>query len=302
MEEPTILVVDPDADRRGRTVADLRSRLDGSYLEAGDAGAAIDALDEQVVDWVVTEQRLPDSSGLDLIESVREQSPDAACVLFTGADTERLDTGDGRAEVFEYVPRTNSDSVERLADLVETMQGLRSQSSYPLPDDEDERLAALADLGLDAERISDHLDSITTLVAAHFDVPTASINLVKEYSQEFLTCHGADWTATHRSDSVCTFTVAAEERVMTVPDVREDPRFDGIDALEVTAIRAYMGATLLTEAGHAIGTLCVYDDDPRRFTPAEQEALVAFADVVMGLVELNCDLQAATRSGGEDGE
>jgi len=75
---------------------------------------------------------------------------------------------------------------------------------------------------------------------------------------------GDDSLSTSRDASICTFTIMADDRVMTVEDVHEDPQFEGrTDYFEAFGIRSYMGARLVTPAGHSIGTLCIYEGEPR---------------------------------------
>jgi len=139
------------------------------------------------------------------------------------------------------------------------------------------------------------LDRITDLAAAHFDVEQASINLITEYSQEFLACYGEaeDWETMDREDSICTFTILEESGVMAVEDVTEDPRFQSrADSLIELGIRSYMGANLITSNGLVIGPLCVYDDEPRSFSPAEKAYLRDLAAVAMDLIEYHTQLRA----------
>lgn len=294
----TVLCVDPDESARESTVAGLRAGLADATVEAvGSVAAAKRALRERSIDCLVTEYHLPDGTGIDLVEAARELAPDTACVLFTDADTDAIAEPAG-VGVVEYLPKGRPDAVDRLVGLLETATSLRSQTSYPVPQDEDARVAALDALGLDADRLREPLDRLTTLAADHLGTPRASINVIREHTQEFLTCHGADWSTSSRQDSICTFTIVSGDRVLAVPDVEEDPRFESVTVLDELGIRAYMGATLATEEGYAVGTLCVYDSQPREFTDAEAETLIRYADVVADIVGLGRDLQRQRR--GED--
>jgi GAF domain-containing protein len=82
--------------------------------------------------------------------------------------------------------------------------------------------------------------------------------------------------------------------VMTVPDVTEDPRFESrSDTLVEMGIRSYMGANLVTPSGLAIGPLCVYDDEPRSFSAADEAYLQTLATTAMDLIELHTERVAA---------
>lgn len=295
----TVLVVDPDTERRERTIAALDARLEGAFLGHGSIRGTLPVVDERTVEWVVAENELPDGTGLELFEAVRDRSPDAACVLFTADSPEEIDTGPTDGQAVEYLPRDRSAAVDRLVELFRGGETLRAQTSYPFPDGEDARLATLETLGHDVDRITAPLDRLTGLVADHLDVRAASVNLIREHTQEFLTCHGVDWPSTEREESICTFTIAADQRVMAVPDVSEDPRFADVEGLDELGVRAYMGATLTVE-GHPLGTLCVYDDHSREFSATERDALQRFADVAVDIVELYCDLQRVDGSTAEE--
>ncbi len=282
-----VLCVDPDGESREETVNGLRSETDGpvTFTEADSVDAAKAALTEDGVDCVVSEYELLDGTGIDLFAHVREVAPDTGCILYTGVDYGAIDTGQFEGLLTEYVDRTGPRAAGRLASLVRTTATARAQASYPVPENDRDRVAALEEYGLDAEALAAPFERITTLAAAHFEVPRSSINVITDDTQRFLACYGADWDSTTREDSVCTFTIV-DGGVMTVEDVREDPRFDG-DALEGLGIRSYMGATLTTPDGDAIGTLCVYGEEPRSFSEADERYLQLLADVTVDLIELH---------------
>jgi GAF domain-containing protein len=78
--------------------------------------------------------------------------------------------------------------------------------------------------------------------------------------------------------------VAQAERTLVVPDVLRDPRFAGNPVLAQRGIRFYAGTTLRDAQGHALGTLCVMDRQPRELGPQELALLEAMADELMRAV------------------
>jgi GAF domain-containing protein len=172
-----------------------------------------------------------------------------------------------------------------------------------LPQDEDERLAALRSYDLDDPELVASLDRITDLAAEHFGVERASINIINEHSQDFLACYGdaEQWESMDREDSICTFTILEDDDVMVVEDVTEDPRFESrSETLLEMGIHAYMGANLVTSAGLVIGPLCIYDDEPRSFSAADRAYLRDLASVAIDLVELHSRVDGvAAADGGE---
>lgn len=157
----------------------------------------------------------------------------------------------------------------------------------PVPDDEAARLEAVQTYRDDSEPVSQPLSKITETTATFFDAETVSVNIISERRQEFLICFGRDWPATSRDDSICTHTIVNRQSVMEVEDTRDDPRFLDNELLESEGIVSYLGAKIQTADGHAIGTLCVFDDEPRSFSAGEKEYLVTKADLVMDVLELN---------------
>ncbi|MEZ3114747.1 GAF domain-containing protein [Halobaculum sp. MBLA0147] len=299
-----ILCVDPDTEARADTAAELRTELSDldPTVETADGVAEAEAALDEPVAAVVTEYDLPDGSGFDVIDAAKDASPDAGCVLYTDTDPDTIDTTAIRGTITEYVGKDSLFGADRLARLIRTTVETRVQASYPLPQNEDERLAALRSYDLADEALIDSLDRITDLAATHFDVSRASINIINEHSQDFLACHGGatEWESMDREDSICTFTILEDDDVMTVPDVTDDPRFETrSETLIDMGIRSYMGANLVTSAGLRIGPLCVYDEVPREFDADDEAYLADLAAVAVDLLELHSrvDAPAATDGG-----
>ena len=78
----TILVVDDEADVV-QSVQDLL-RLDYRVLGATRASDGIRILKEQEVHIVMTDQRMPEMTGVEFLRQVRGDYPDAIRLLFTG--------------------------------------------------------------------------------------------------------------------------------------------------------------------------------------------------------------------------
>lgn len=279
MESLNVLLVDPDGERRRETAGALGAQ-DLSVTEADAIGATVDALDGQRVDCVVTEYGLPDGSAFDLVERVRSVAPGTGCVLFT--DLEAVDAGTGDQPV-ELVDREGPDAHARLARLVRTTVELHAQAPYPLPDDEDERVAAVA-RAAESDRIDGPLERVCELAVRHFDADIATVNIIDDHRQQTWACVGDDWESLPREDSVCTYTIAAEADVTVIEDIHEDPRFEDVEALRDLGIRAYLGGTVTSPGGHPIGTLCVFENVPRSFSTADREYVRLLAGVVGDLL------------------
>ena len=80
--------------------------------------------------------------------------------------------------------------------------------------------------------------------------------------------------------------------ILEVPDTREDERFRHNPFVTGQPhIRFYAGAPLVTPDGHALGTLCVVDIEPRRLSPGQMRALDALRHQVQDQLELRLKLR-----------
>lgn len=275
MPSGSVLHVDPEPAAREA----LREALADTSLEvrtAASLAAGADALAEETPACLVAEHDLEDGSGLDLVGRVRETSPDVGCVIYTDAPREAVASA-ADAVIAEYVPKEAPAAVDRLASVVRTTADRRTQTAYPLPDDEPERLEALETYALESPALQRALGRVAELATAHYDVPLAAVSYLSADSQEFLVCEGDDWDAVSREETVCTYTIL-EPGVTVIEDLAADPRFVANETLEELGIRFYAGVPLTDPAGRPLGTLCVYDDAPRPFDADEEAYLALLAD------------------------
>jgi len=281
-----ILCVDPDSTARNATVDALEA---AGYEARGveSAAAAREQLDAATaVTCVVTEHALPDDSGLELLEDVRQRAPDAACVLFTDVPLAEIDTGALGEVIAEYVQKDDRrGGVEQLQDVVEHSLAFRAQTAYPLPDQEEARLAALDRYAADPEALSESLGRLTELAVAQFDVNSAAVGLIDAHQERFLSCHGASFDTIEREETICTYTIL-EDSVTVVEDTREDPRFRDIGGLREANVRFYAGAPMTTPDGLPVGVFCILDHRSRSLPDRDRQLLTLYADEAMEQLEL----------------
>ena len=158
------------------------------------------------------------------------------------------------------------------------------------PPGEAERLAALRRyriLDTEPERAFDDLALIASQICG---TPMALITLVDADRQWFKARVGVSIQETARSVSFCAHAIR-HEGLFVVPDAREDRVFR--DNPLVTGdpyIRFYAGAPLVSQDGHALGTLCVVDRVPRTLTREQSEALHALKRQAEAQIELRGSL------------
>jgi diguanylate cyclase (GGDEF)-like protein len=149
-----------------------------------------------------------------------------------------------------------------------------------LPKDEVRRLAALRSTDQLFTPSEERFDRITRLASRLLGTPIALVSLVADKCQWFKSAQGLDVTETPREISFCGHAILGEE-TFVVEDAARDQRF--LDNPLVTGdpnIRFYAGHPLHTADGSRVGTLCVIDRNPRKFTPEQLEVLRDLAALV----------------------
>ncbi|MFC7096646.1 GAF domain-containing protein [Halobaculum marinum] len=234
---------------------------------------------------VVTAYDLPDGTGLDVVEAVREETAQTPCILFTDVSPMEIDTAQFGDAIVEYLNRDLPDAYDRLGFVAEDVLNHAAQVGFLAPDDEPERLAALAEYDVESLPVEDSFSRLTDLIASHFDAGVAFIGLIEREEENFLACHGADLDTLTREETICTHSMLQED-VMVVEDIRADRRFSENNSLEAMGIRSYAGANMTTPDGHVIGQVCLIDFEVRNYDEGEREELQDFAETAMEILEL----------------
>ena len=111
MKQKTVLFVDDDE----RMLASLkRAYIDESYttLLAQGACEAIEVLKENEVDVLVTDLRMPDMSGLDLLEIVKSEYPQTVLIVLSGQsqlaqpEVSAITRGVHKDEIFAFAAKS----------------------------------------------------------------------------------------------------------------------------------------------------------------------------------------------------
>ena len=148
------------------------------------------------------------------------------------------------------------------------------------------RLAKLQDYDILDTLPEPAYDDIVVLLAHVCQTPIALISLIDANRQWFKAKVGLDADETPRSLSFCTFTIQQSD-VLIVEDAQKSAQFrDHPLVMGPPYIRFYAGAPLITPDGHALGSLCVVDYQPRQLTAAQLRGLQVLSHQVMAQMEL----------------
>jgi signal transduction histidine kinase len=115
----------------------------------------------------------------------------------------------------------------------------------------------------------------------------ATINLITDDQQLQIATVGSEPAMCRREDSMCAVTITQPDAVV-VFDASQDDRFRGNPFVtgRLGQVRFYASHQLVTPDGVTIGTLAVFDDEPRDIEPRQVDALRALADRVVDVLEL----------------
>lgn len=160
------------------------------------------------------------------------------------------------------------------------------------------RLAALQDTGLLDSEAEESFDRLTRLAVKLLGVPAAFISLV-DRNRDFYksACGFGEPLASARELSGVTFChYAIESDVpLVIPDTRADPVYRHVPTVESLGVAAYVGIPLRTEDGHALGSFCAIDMQPRAWSATDVEVLVELAASARREISLRSKARLAER-------
>lgn len=158
-----------------------------------------------------------------------------------------------------------------------------------IPENEQQRLDALDELGIIYTPLEDRFDRITRTICRIFNVPIAYVSLIDRDTQWIKSIQGLDLISTERSISICAHTLLVDECIVC-EDLTQDARFsDSQFVTDGLKLRFYVGFTLKSR-GQNIGTLCMVDDKPRKFHPEDistMRDLAFWAQTEINLTQLS---------------
>jgi DNA-binding CsgD family transcriptional regulator len=165
------------------------------------------------------------------------------------------------------------------------------------------RLAALRRVALLDTPTEAAFDRLTRLACRILHVPVALVTLVAEDRQFFKSCVGLPepWASrreTPLTHSFCQYPVVSQAPLV-VEDARRHPVLRDNLAIVDLGVIAYLGIPLISSEGHALGSFCVIDSQPRAWTADEVAIVADLAASVIVEIELRAS-DAELRRAQED--
>jgi PAS domain S-box-containing protein len=178
--------------------------------------------------------------------------------------------------------------------------GVARTSSAPAPQrlDAPQRLEALRRTQLMDTPPEEDFDRFTRLAALTLQAPRCLISLVDERRQFFKSAFGlAEPLATTREQplqaSFCPLVVTSGA-ALAVEDAQHAPPPQHGQPVPA-GVGAYLGVPLATPDGQVLGSFCVVDDKPRRWTVFERATLERIAQSVLAAIAVRMQLRALER-------
>jgi signal transduction histidine kinase len=163
------------------------------------------------------------------------------------------------------------------------------------PHAERQRVRALHASQLLDDGPEEAFDRLTRLARHLLGVPVSLVSLVDEERQLFKSQQGLPepWCTTREtplSHSFCQH-VVARRAPLVVCDAREHPSLRDNLAIRDLDVVAYLGIPIHDPAGHAFGSLCAIDSQPREWTEEHVAVLTDLARAVENEIALRYELR-----------
>jgi diguanylate cyclase (GGDEF)-like protein len=163
---------------------------------------------------------------------------------------------------------------------------------------EQARLAALYELEILDSAPEPDFNDVVALASALCDTPIAIINFVDADRQWGKALIGVESSEAPRHVSFCAETITQDAGVLVVPDTLNDPRWaQNPQVAGPPGLRFYAGVAIVTDEGHALGSVCVADDrGPRELNERELTGLRSLARQTAALLKLRDHSKKLTRA------
>ena len=155
---------------------------------------------------------------------------------------------------------------------------------------DDARLAAVRATGLLDSAATASFDALTALAARLLNAPISFLTVVDERRSYWASCTGVDATTPAErqnpvEQSFCQY-VIADAAPVVVEDAAQHPRTRDNPSVALLGVRAWAGFPVRGPQGHVLGSFCVVDVVPRRWSDEEVATLDVLAQAASAQVGL----------------
>jgi phosphoribosyl 1,2-cyclic phosphodiesterase len=291
-EEPVLIAGVAAEDRKLLTAA---AKADGITISDIAIGKLKDAVSSGHPSLIV----LGDAGGADPVELCAElrdlqAEADKDTPIIVIADQSRVPADKGEAAgVTDWLTRPYSLQYARSRLRAWMMRAMLRWRKAALPENEQERLAAVHRLGLLDTPAEERFDRHARIAAAALDAPIALVTLIDSDRQWYKSHFGFNFSETSRDVGFCSHAIL-EDQPLVVDDALQDDRFaDNPVVVGDPHVRFYAGVPLHAGDGARVGAFCIVDQRPRHLSTAQLRMLKDIAR----LVEEELEPRAAVRAG-----
>jgi hypothetical protein len=135
------------------------------------------------------------------------------------------------------------------------------------------------------------LQQLVELASQICGSPMAMITLMDDETQHVRFKVGVSISEVPYQDTFCRYTVAQKEMLVITDATLDERVMNNKFVLNDPNIRFYAGAPLTTHDDLIMGTLCVYDIQPKILTPIQEKMLSRLAKQVTRLMEFDASLE-----------
>ncbi|SDR04890.1 PAS domain S-box-containing protein [Chryseobacterium soldanellicola] len=156
-------------------------------------------------------------------------------------------------------------------------------NKYPVPDNENERIKKLELLNLLNLPKDPQLDVFAETACLVSGCENALIAIMESQTQTIQNCIGISLDTVDRQNTVCQYSIASGE-VLIINDTLLDERSRENPLIIAGGIRFYAGVPLIDDEGFALGTLCVFDYEPKILSDSQISTLKKLGEAVTKLL------------------
>lgn len=156
-----------------------------------------------------------------------------------------------------------------------------------VPANETDRLLSVRSLMSSRVSTTPELDILTSLIKNQLQATSCAVTIIDEDWQHVSATAGLEIVGCPRASSVCNYVVQSGKPFI-VEDMTKDAAFK--DQPFVTGelhFRFYAGFPVEIDEGLTLGSLCIIDTKPRKFTPQQIKDLQNFAKLASALLSLH---------------